>query len=307
MLTSFFSKSGPITFLFVALYAVVFFLIANFQQLFGSSFFDFLQEFSVLLIFLLCIAILKFISKRNELTSRNAYKTILFVAFSCMFLAALKNDAAIFANLLVLLALRRVISLRSQRDTVQKIFDATFWICLASLFYFWSILFLFLVYFGILVYEGYKFKNWVIPIVSFLTLLSIVTSVNLLINDSFYSFTDWFQSSNFDFTAYRDPIILIPLALLLTLTIWASFYYIGLIQKASASNKTPLFTILLFTFLSMGVAVMAPTKNSSELIFFFAPLAIIVTNYFQVSDDKWFREILLWVVLLLPVVQVIFF
>lgn len=307
MLTSFFSKSRPITFVFVSLYMLVFFTIANFYELFGTSFPSFLKEFGVLLAFVLCMLVVNFISKRNELTSRNAYKTILFAVFACMFLPVLKNDAAIVANLFVLLALRRVISLRSQRQTVQKIFDATFWICMASLFYFWSILFLFLVYFGILVYEGYRLKSWLVPAVSFLTLFSIVTSVNLLINDSFYTFTNWFQYSNFDFTAYREPVILIPLALLLTLTLWASFFYIGVIQKANAANKTPLFIILLFTLLSISVAVFAPSKNSSELIFFFAPLAIIVTNYFQVSEDKWFRETLLWMVILLPVVLVSLF
>jgi len=282
-------------------------MIANFHELFEISVLNFLKEFGVLLAFVLCMLVVNFISKRNELTNRNAYKTILFAVFACMFPAVLQNGSAIVANLLVLLALRRLISLRSQRQTVQKIFDATFWICLASLFYFWSILFLFLVYFGILVYESYRFKSWLVPVVSFLTLFSIVTSVNLLIHDSFYTFTDWFQTSNFDFQVYGEPVILIPLAFLLALTIWTMFFYIGVIQKANAANKTPLFIILLFMLLSVTVAVLAPTKNSSELIFFFTPLAIIVTNYFQVSDDKWFRETLLWVVILLPAALVSLF
>ncbi|MFD2517390.1 DUF6427 family protein [Salinimicrobium flavum] len=307
MLTSFFSKSRPINFVVVAVYMSVFYLIANFPDLITSSFLIILKEMGVLLLFLVTVLLLNFISKRNELTSRNAYKTVLFAAFCCMFFAALKNDAAIVANLLVLLALRRIISLKSQRETVQKIFDATFWIGIASLFYFWSILFLFIVYFGILVHVGYRFKNWLVPPVAVLTLLSLVTATDLLITDTFYTFSEWFQDSNFDFTAYREPGILIPVAFLFALTIWASFFYMGIIQKASANTKTSLFIILLFTALSLGVAVLAPTKDSSELIFFFAPLAIIVTNYFQVSDDKWFREIILGVVILLPVLLLLFF
>src|SRR6056297_3220753 len=122
MLTSFFSKSRPINFVFVSLYMLVFFSIANFHDFFGTSFSNFLEELGVLLAFVLSMLVVNFISKKNELTSRNAYKTILFAVFACMFLAALKNDTAIVANLLVLLALRRVISLRSQREIVQKIF-----------------------------------------------------------------------------------------------------------------------------------------------------------------------------------------
>jgi hypothetical protein len=307
MLTSFFSKSRPITFIIVALYISVFFVIANFSEALESGFLFSLRKLGALGLLLLSVFLLNFVSKRNELTTRNAYKTILFGAFVCMFLSALQNDAAILANLLVLLALRRIISLRTQRDTVQKIFDATFWIGIASVFYFWSFLFLFLVYFGILVHEGYKFKNWLVPIVALLVLFSIATSLDLLITDSFFTFSDWFVAANFDFSLYREAVILIPLALLLALTLWASFFYLGVVQKASASNKTSLFIILLFILLSMTVAVFAPTKNSSELIFFFAPLALIVTNYFQVSDDKWFREIILWLVLLLPFFLVLFF
>ncbi len=307
MLTSFFSKSRPISFVFVALYMLVFFLFANSSELFKADFLLILQKTGILLVFLMSVFILNFVSKRNELTSRNAYKTVLFAAFSGMFLTALANDAAIVANFLVLLALRRIVSLRSQRESVKKIFDATLWIGIASIFYFWSILFLFLLYFGILVHEGYRFKNWLIPLVALITLFSIVTSIDLLLTDTFYTFSDWFASSHFDFTIYREPVILIPLALLLALSLWAGFFYLGVIQKASAANKTSLFIILLFTLLSLVVAFFAPTKNSSELIFFFAPLAIIVTNYFQISDDKWFREILLWVVLLLPVSLLIFF
>lgn len=307
MLTSFFSKSRPINFVFVALYMLVFYLVANLNDAWISGFPLILQKLGVLLIFLLSVFLLNFVSRRNELTSRNAYKTILFAAFACMFLAALANDAAIIASFLVLLALRRIISLGSQRETVKKIFDATLWIGIASLFYFWSILFLFMVYFGILVHEGYRFRNWLVPVVALITLFSITTSVDLMVTDTFYTFSDWFVQSNFDFSQYREPVILIPLAFILALTLWSGFFYLGVIQKASANNKTPLFIILLFSLLSMTVAFFAPTKNSSELMFFFAPLAIIVTNYFQVSKDKWFREILLWIVLLLPVLLLIFF
>lgn len=307
MLTSFFSKSRPITFVLVAVYMMSFYMIANFTALFNTSMPSFLTEAGIFILLLLSVFLLNFISKRNELTSRNSYKSIFFAVFACLFLASLENNDVVIANFFVLLSLRRIISLRNQRHSVQKIFDATFWICVASLFYFWSIIFLLLVYFGVLVHEGYRFKSWLVPPIAFLALLSIVTSVHLYLKDRFYTFSDWFQRSDFDFSAYREPEILIPLALLLAITLWTSFYYLGVIQKSSASNKTPLFMVLFFLFLSITVAIFAPTKDSSELMFFFAPLALIVTNYFQVSEDKWFREAILWILLLLSVALQVFF
>ena len=103
-----------------------------------------MKEVWVLLLFIMCMVVLNFIAKRNELTQRNAYKTLLFAAFSCMLFEVLRNDDVIIANFFVLLAMRRVISLRSQRVTTRKIFDASLWIFVASLFYFWAVLFMIL-------------------------------------------------------------------------------------------------------------------------------------------------------------------
>lgn len=307
MLTSFFSKSKPINFIIVALYILVFFLFANFDSFSSGAFWPILEETGILLLIILSVVILNFISGRNELTGRNAYKSILFAGFICMFSGALKNDAVIISNIFILLALRRIISLKSQKETVQKIFDATLWVGIASFFYFWSILFLFLVYFGLLVHVGHRFKNWLVPILAVLTLLSLATATDLLITDSFYTFSDWYQSSNFDFTSYRELPILIPVAFLLALSAWSSFFYMLIIQKASANAKASLFLILLAAGIALTIAVLGPTKNSSELLFFFAPLAIIVTNYFQNMEDKWFKEILLLAVVFLPVLLLFLF
>lgn len=307
MLTSFFSNSRPINFIIVAVYILIFYLFANFGILFSSPILTVLQEVGMLLVLVITVFILNFISGRNELTGRNAYKSVLFAGFLCMFATALQNNDVILANLFLLLSLRRILSLKSQKETIKKIFDATLWVGVASLFYFWSILFLFVVYFGILAHVGHRFKNWLVPFVALLTLLSIVTSADLLITDTFYTLADWTQSSSFSFQNYRNPEILVPVAFLFALTIWASFFYMLILQKASANAKASLFLILLCAGVALTVAILAPTKNGSELMFFFAPLAIVVTNYFQNMNDKWFKEILLIAVILLPVLLLLLF
>lgn len=307
MLTSFFSKSKPINFIVVSIYMVFFYYIALFSGFFEFSFNDFLEETGILLLFLFSMLVLNFIAKRNELTERNAYKTILFAAFACMLPDLLQNNAVIIANVFVLLALRRIISLKSQRATRQKIFDATFWICIASLFYFWTILFLLLVFLGILLHVNQNYKNWLIPIVALLTVLSLTSSIHLLITDGFYTFWDWFQAGSINFTAYQQIAIIVPVAFLLALALWSSFFYMGTIKNTSSNLKASLIIVFFAAMLALTVAVLAPIKNSSELLFFLGPLAIIVTNYFQVLEDKWFKEILLAVIILLPVFNLFFF
>ena len=304
MLTSFFSKSRPANIVIIAIYLLVFFAIFGISITAGWA--VILKKAGIFVILILTIFLLNFISGKNDLTGKNGFKIILFTGFLCAFPAVFDNYNVILSNFFLLLALRRITSLKSQRETGQKIFDATFWIGIASLFYFWSILFLFLVYFAILVHAGHKFKNWLIPLVSVLVLLSLATSGDLLVTDTFYTFSDWYQSSNFDFQDYRKLPVLLSVAFLFALTLWATFFYILIIQKAGTNTKTSLFIILLSAALAITVAVFAPDKNSSELLFFFAPLAIIVSNYFEKTKDKWFKEFLLIVIVLLPILLLIF-
>lgn len=308
MLTSFFGKSKPINFITVILFMTVFFIIANFREVFSSlSFSTFAIKFGVFLAFLLSVIVLDFIAKKNDLTLRSAYKIIIFAVLSVSFWTILQDNQIIAANLCVLLALRRIISLKTQKDIPKKIFDATFWICIASLFYFWAILFLIIVYIGILLQAANYFKNWLIPIIAFFAVLALVTGFHLIINDQFYTFSAWFQESSFKFEHYQNPKLLIPLSIILALALWTLFYYFKLFQKANINSRPTYFLIFLTLVVSVGVSVFSPVKNGSELLFFFVPLSIIISNYFESKEEWIFKEILLIGLVLMPILVPIFF
>ena len=57
-----------------------------------------------------------------------------------------------------MLALRRLISLQSKLDIKKKLFDAAFWITIATLFYFWSMLFFALVIVALIYYSQNDIK-----------------------------------------------------------------------------------------------------------------------------------------------------
>lgn len=308
MLTSFFGKSKPINFLAVVIFMAVFYLLANYAVFFSSlNLSSIAAHIGILIVFIISVSVLNFIAKKNELTKRSAYKIIVFAAFSVSFWAILRNEQVIIANLCILLALRRVISLRSQKDIQKKIFDATFWICIASLFYFWSILFLVIIYAGILLHVSNYFKNWLVPIISFFAVLAIVTSFDILVYDSFYTFNDWYEASSFNFQQYNNPAILIPLSVILAVTLWTLFYYFGLLQKASINSRPTYILVLLTLLAAVGVALFSPLKNGSELLFFFVPISIIASNYFEGKSEKAFKETLLISIILMPVLIPLFF
>jgi hypothetical protein len=286
----------------------VFYVLVNFRDLFSFGNLRYIStKVGVLMCFVISIYVLDFIAKKNDLTKRSAYKIVIFAAFSVSFFSILRDNNVIVSNLCVLLALRRVISLKSQKEIQKKIFDATFWVCIASLFYFWSILFLFIVYCGVLLHTANLFKNWLIPPVGFLAVAALATGFNIIFYDRFYTFSLWLQESSFDFGLYQDPAVLIPLSVILAVAIWTIFYYFGMLQKASVNSRPTYILVMLTLLVSIGVAVFSPVKNGSELLFFFIPLSIITSNYFDSKQERFFKELLLIGLVLMPILIPIFF
>ncbi|MDR9458077.1 MAG: DUF6427 family protein [Salegentibacter sp.] len=300
MLTSFFGKSKPLNGIVVAFFMTLIFVVANFKEYYlAFNLAIFFEKLAVLLALLLSVYVLNFIAKKNELTRRSAYKILFFAVFTTSFFALLNNTQVIFANLCILFAFRRILSLRSKKIMQKKVFDATFWICIASIFYFWSILFLVVVFAGILFYLP-KFKNWLIPLVAFLAVYLLNLSFHLLAYENIYGFAQWYEPVNFDFSNYRDLSLLIPLSLILAVLIWTLGNFLGLLQKASISLRPSLNLVLFSLVVSIAIAIFSPIKDGSELIFFFIPLSIIASTWFERKKDKVFKEILLAILILMP-------
>ena len=308
MLTSFFSKSKPVIFLTVVLFMAVFYISANLKTLFQEfEIYTLFTKIGVLVSFLLSAMVLDFIAKKNELTKRSGFKILIFAVCSVSFLSILKDNQVIVANLCILLSLRKIISLRSSKEISLKIFDATFWICIASLFYFWAILFIIIVYCGILFHAINYLKNWLIPLVAIFVVFIMVTTYHLLFNDAFYTWAAWFQESSFDFSNYQNLVILIPLSILLALTLWTLSHYFKLFQRSGIRSRPTYMLVFITLIISILVAVFSPVKNGSELLFFFVPFSIITSNYFDSKKEQGFKEVLLITLILMPILIPILF
>ena len=81
--------------------------------------------------------------------------------------------------------------------TKEKIFGASFWIFLAALFHFWSILYIGLVFISIALHVSRDYKNWIIPFIALfsVTILFFVFNVmndneplEVVLNNTYISF-----------------------------------------------------------------------------------------------------------------------
>ena len=150
MLTSFFGKSKPINYILLSIAIIVgyFSKLLTGQELWlGAGFFTTIGTRGVV-VFLMVFAVLllDFIIRKNTVTKNNTFAILLFVLFVLLVPEVYKSPTLILANIFVLLATRRILSLTTEKNTVKKIFDATMYITFASFCYGWSLLFFLVLY-----------------------------------------------------------------------------------------------------------------------------------------------------------------
>jgi hypothetical protein len=303
MLTSFFGKSSPINYLILA----VFIFLAYVLEVLTNT--ELVFSFAALPKHLLIIAgsvftmlLLDFIIRKNNLNRNNTYGIFFLSCFLVAIPEIFLESDILIANILILLALRRVLSFRNNKNIEKKILDATIWIVMASFFYFWSLLFFFLLYAGLMRKAETNYKQLLIPVTGFLGMLVLATAYYFLVSSSFDWFYTWKSPIGFDFSAYNKGNLLFPATVFLAFLVWTGmsrFFKIASTQKKDRPNAVLLLISLLTT---VFIALASPQKTGAEMLFILGPLTIISTNYVENIDEFWFKETLLWLAVLLPVI-----
>jgi len=303
MISNFFSKSKPIHYIVVSVVLLLVFVMSRLDVLpENSGVIVYTEHIGLFLTAILTVFLFDFLVTRNGLTKKNSYNIILFVLFFAILPQTLLSSRLLFANFFILLALRRIISLRSQKEIKKKLFDASFWVAIATLFYFWSVLFFILIFVALLVYAIADVKNYLIPIVGIATVMVITVCCFIVIDKDIFTYVVGLFDYSMDFSALNSKRIIGGTTLLLSFGLWSLFYYIKNIKAQMKSDRPSFKLVILSAIIGIVIIGIAPLKNGSEFIFLFAPLSIIVTNYLEVISEKWFKETLLWVLTVTPIV-----
>lgn len=306
MISTFFSKAKPIHLLVVSTMLFVVFTIAKLSAI--TEAFSFQLILKQAFLFGVCLAslfVLDFFVSKNNLTKKNSYKILMFGLFVAVLPETLLNSKLLIANLFILLALRRLLSLRSSKEIKKKLFDAAFWISLATLLFFWASLFYILILMALLLHAMIDVKNWIIPLIGILCVAVITASYMIVMNVAFEPYAPGFFDVSFDFTPLNSRRIIIAATLLLSYGAWASFYYLRNIIHQLKSHRPPFVLVVLSSLIALLIILVSPYKDGSEFIFLFAPLAIIMSNYLEIIEEKWFKESLILILIVLSIVNLL--
>lgn len=301
MITSIFSKSKPINFIIVVVFIIMLFVISNYDIL-VADFGTIAEMLFKLFVTLFSVFVLDFIISKNSLTQRNSYAIMMFGLMFWLFPEALKHSHLLLSNLFVLFALRRIISLHTKISIKKKLFDAAFWIALATLFYFWALLFFAIIIVALIYYFQNDVKNIIIPFIGVATVAVLLFTYNVIFYGVFITDSNITRFASLDFTPYNSAQSIMKLTLLFTSLVWILVLYFKNLADKNKRLRPSYFLTAWASVIAVLVAIIAPIKNGSEFIFLFAPFSIIMANYLEMISDRWFKEIFIVLFLIVPIV-----
>ena len=294
MITSVFKKSTIVNYiLIVVLLLIFFFLYQTNDLLIANSAKGFSKTATLLLLLLASFFLVNFTVKKNNLTKNSSYTILFFLLFLLIFPSVFSSSSLLFANFFLLLAIRRLISLQTLKSPKEKIFDASMWIFIASLFHFWCILFILLVYISIFFHVSRDFRNWLLPFVAFFATAIIFMVSALAFEQTWITHIINQTQTNFELDYFTNNYQNIALSFFVV----AALYFL-LSMIFSLTNKPLIlqasYKKMIFGFL-IGVTIflISPEKNNTTLIFSFMPLSVMCTTNIEYSQSQMYQEIVL--------------
>ena len=307
MLTNFFSNSKPFHFILISLLLFVGYTFYNFQiSSFENDFIRLIQLTFKFGLYIILMLIFGFVIKKNNLTQINSYALFIFICLLLLTPNVFQNSKPILSTVFILLALRRILSFNSKKNIQKKILDASLWIGIATLFYFWSILFLFVLYAALIQLASKNFKLFLIPIIGMFLVFIICTIYFLYLDNNMYWYKDYKIFSSFDFSSFKLLKNFFSLFVILSMTV------ISLVFKFLNFTKTPLrkkskYWIIIFTLITgIIIVILTGQKNGVELIFTIVPISILFSNFIEALQRKWVSEMMLWFILVAPIFSYFF-
>lgn len=290
MIASIFNKSKPFNYLLIGLFLSVFYVLYSFKVIPTGNYHLVLKQVGIFLALAGSLFIANFITRKNGLSKDNTYTMLFFLLFLVLFPTIFKNSNIVISNLFILLALRRVISLQSLVSPKEKIFDASFWIFIASIFHFWSILYILLVFVSIIFHVSRDYRNWIIPFIAFFTVATIYSVYALASGIDIINHFKQGATVSFDFTYFENIYQNIALAAFSSITVLLVASQITALPAKPLNMHSSYKKIIFAFFIGVAVYVLSIEKNNSFLAFTFTPLSIMGANYLEGQKINWIKE-----------------
>ena len=299
MLASLFRKSTPLNYSIVILSVVFFFFIYQIKHATANnSWLHLGMKFGLICIIFASLFIANFIAKKNGLTKDSAYTVLFYLIFFLFFPSVFDDTALVLSNFFILLAMRRMLSLHSLKAPKEKIFDASLWVFVAALFHFWSILFIIMVFISILFHAARDYRNWFLPFIAFFGIAAVFGLSAMVFNKEWITHLLQHATVDMEFGYFTNNYQHLALSVYMTAGMLFTVLLLATLSNRPLILHSSYKKIIAAFFIGILILLVSPVKSNNQLIFTFAPVAIMATTFIEFTQTKWKKEVMLFALIL---------
>ncbi|PXX27835.1 DUF6427 family protein [Arenibacter sp. ARW7G5Y1] len=301
MISSIFGRTKPINYIILLVFLFFFYWFVHFfifhksytpEQLLGQT--------AILGFLSFSIFVVNFIVLRNKITGGNSLAILFYTLLIVLFPEVLIDANAILCNFFLLLSIRRILSFRSLKNIKLKIFDATFWIMIASLFYDWAILYIAVVIVAIYFYEPKNIKNWLVPITAVIAMVLIMLAILSLGNNTEFLLSHYYFDFQFNAVYFYDWSNSSLLFLYISVVLLCGFLAFLKLGSLGVGKIVTMCLIVLFFIIGLLVKVLKSAPDTHPILITFFPAVVFITTYVQSIKKDSVREIVLMASIIIP-------
>jgi hypothetical protein len=252
---------------------------------------------SFILIF--CEALLiNYIVEKNEIINTTTYlPALVYIVLMSLQPEMFSLHPIVIANLFMLLAVYKLMQTYRKETAYSEAFDTGFFIALAVLFYIPSIVFILLLWIGLIIIRPFIWREWVISLLGLMLPLAYLmfyyfwnSKLDALEYDALY-YTLIAPSKSFNALSFSSAEYM-QMAVLLFAAIFSVGRFMRDLSKGTVRTRSNLLLILYFFIFSFASIFIAPEYSIPYLSFLSIPFAIFFSAYLLFAKREWIAEVL---------------
>jgi hypothetical protein len=208
----------------------------------------------------------------------------------------------LFLNILVLIYLRRVYSLRSGKDFYKKIFDSGFWLGVLFILAPKTGLFGILLFLSIWLFQKINLRTLLIPCLGFLAPVLCYVTYCFWFNQTEEFKASFFWYANYNFDLFTDRTLFISSMILGVLLLISILVKTPKVISISGNYRKYWILILFNLLIAITVLVIQNTLNESQLLLLFFPISIILTNWLEGIKKPFIKNLVIASLLVTPII-----
>lgn len=242
--------------------------------------------------------LINYIIQRNEIINTTSYlPALVYMVLMSLQPEMFSLHPIVIASLFMLLATHRLLQSYKKETSYSEAFDTGFYIALASLFYIPSLVFILLIWAGLIIIRPFVWREWIISFIGF-TLPWVFLMFYYFWNDKmndlqydaiYYTLVTPKKSVNSFHFSYQS---IIQITILLLAAFFASGRLLRDLSTGTVRTRGNLILMIYFFILAFTSVFLAPSYSIAYLSFLSIPFTVFFSSYLLFVKKQWLSELL---------------